>query len=97
MTEHTHIIESSNTSQLVIHYKAIKGKTPDMLLLLRVGEYYEAFDEDARTIAKILDLPLIEHKGSPMCGVPYHAMEKYTQILVDAGHRVALCEQIKPT
>jgi DNA mismatch repair protein MutS len=80
-------------------YLRIKSEYPDMLLLYRMGDFYELFYEDAKRAAKLLDLTLT-HRGQsadkpiPMAGVPYHAVENYLARLIRKGESVAICEQI---
>lgn len=80
-------------------YLRIKSEYPDMLLLYRMGDFYELFFEDAQRASKLLDLTLT-HRGQssnkpiPMAGVPYHAIENYLARLVKKGESVAICEQI---
>ncbi|MDX2347005.1 MAG: DNA mismatch repair protein MutS [Legionella sp.] len=80
-------------------YLGIKSNHPDMLLLYRMGDFYELFFEDAVHAAKLLDLNLT-HRGQangkpiPMAGVPYHAIENYLTRLIKKGESVAICEQI---
>jgi DNA mismatch repair protein MutS len=80
-------------------YLRIKSDYPDMLLLYRMGDFYELFFEDAKRAAQLLDLTLT-HRGHsaekpiPMAGVPYHAVENYLAKLLKKGESVAICEQI---
>ncbi len=80
-------------------YLALKAQHPDALLLFRMGDFYEAFDEDAGVLAETLGIaltsrPLGKSEGRiPMAGVPHHALERYLDQLVGAGQRVALAEQ----
>ena len=80
-------------------YLALKAQHPDARLLFRMGDFYEAFDEDAGVLAETLGIaltsrPLGKAEGRiPMAGVPHHALERYLDQLVGAGHRVALAEQ----
>lgn len=80
-------------------YLGIKANHPDMLLLYRMGDFYELFFEDAVHAAQLLDLTLT-HRGQsngkpiPMAGVPYHALEGYLARLLKKGESVAICEQI---
>ncbi|MFM9107009.1 MAG: DNA mismatch repair protein MutS, partial [Chloroflexota bacterium] len=72
---------------------------PDTILLFRLGDFYETFDEDAELAARLLDLVLTGRdmgKGLrvPMAGIPHHAAEGYIARLVAAGHKVAVCEQV---
>ena len=80
-------------------YLRIKTDYPDMLLLYRMGDFYELFFDDAKRAAHLLDLTLT-HRGQsagkpiPMAGVPYHAVENYLARLLKKGESVAICEQI---
>ncbi len=80
-------------------YLAIKRQVPDALLLFRLGDFYELFDEDAEIASRILDITLTSRdlgRGQrvPMAGIPAHAAEPYIAKLVAAGYRVALCDQV---
>ncbi|HMN95283.1 MAG TPA: DNA mismatch repair protein MutS [Phycisphaerales bacterium] len=77
-------------------YFRFKAEHPGCLLLFRMGDFYELFDEDAVTAHRALGITLTERtKGMPMAGVPYHAIEGYLRRLVDQGFRVAVCEQVE--
>ncbi len=77
-------------------WKDIKAQYPDALLLFRVGEFYEAYNEDAKDATKILGITLTKFGKSniPMCGFPFHALDTYLPKLVREGKRVAICDQI---
>jgi DNA mismatch repair protein MutS len=80
-------------------YLGIKAKHQDAILLFRLGDFYEAFDEDARLLARELDIVLTSKpmgKGMrvPLAGVPYHSLERHLATLISRGHRVAICEQL---
>ncbi|MFW6353250.1 MAG: DNA mismatch repair protein MutS [Verrucomicrobiota bacterium] len=66
---------------------------PNTLLLFRLGDFYEMFDEDARDGAAILGITLTHRGGRPMAGIPYHAADNYLQKALRAGRKVAICEQ----
>ncbi|HLM01873.1 MAG TPA: hypothetical protein VK400_12520, partial [Pyrinomonadaceae bacterium] len=79
-------------------YLEIKAKHSDAVLLFRLGDFYEAFDDDAKLLAKELDLVLTSRsmgKGEriPMAGVPHFVLERHLATLISRGHRVAICEQ----
>ena len=79
-------------------YLEIKKNYPDTILFFRLGDFYETFDEDARTASRELDLVLTSRnvaKGIrvPMAGIPYHAVENYLSRLIEKGYHVAICEQ----
>lgn len=85
---------------LIQQYLEIKSKYKDAILFYRLGDFYEMFFEDAVTVAPVLDLTLTSrHKDVadpvPMCGVPYHAAAPYIKKLLDAGFKVAVCEQLE--
>ena len=81
-------------------YKALKAEYPDTLLLFRVGDFYETFDEDAVAASKALHIVLTKRSNgaagdTPLAGFPYHSLETYLPKLVLAGMRVAVCEQLE--
>ncbi|MBC8171959.1 MAG: DNA mismatch repair protein MutS, partial [Anaerolineae bacterium] len=81
-------------------YLDIKAQYPDCILMFRLGDFYEMFDEDAETAARELDLTLTSRgfskdvDKSPMAGVPYHAVENYIAKLIERGYHVAVCDQM---
>src|SRR6056297_1260716 len=76
-------------------YQEIKAQYTDAVLLFRLGDFYEAFFEDAKTVSKTLQLVLTHRNGNDMAGIPYHALENYLKKLVNAGFKVAICEQVE--
>jgi DNA mismatch repair protein MutS len=80
-------------------YTEQKAQMPDAILLFRIGDFYETFYEDAKTVARVLGLTLTARsKGEnpvPMAGVPHHALETYLARLVQAGLKVAIAEQVE--
>jgi DNA mismatch repair protein MutS len=79
-------------------YMEIKTENPDSVLFFRMGDFYEMFFEDAVLSARVLGIALTSRskdKEIPMCGFPYHAAQTYIGKMVDAGHRVAVCEQVE--
>lgn len=75
-------------------YQRLRGSVPpDVLLLFRLGDFYELFFDDAREAAGLLNVALTKRNGVPMCGVPYHAAHNYVAKLIKAGKRVAICDQ----
>jgi DNA mismatch repair protein MutS len=88
------------STPLMRQYSAIKQQVPHALLLFRLGDFYELFFEDAILAARELEITLTsrnKEKGTPipMCGVPYHAAERYIAQLIQKGHRVAICDQME--
>jgi len=89
----------SNTPLLDQYYK-IKSEYPDALLFFRMGDFYEMFDEDAKIASEVLGIALTsrDHGGetrTPLAGVPHHAAERYLVKLLEAGYKVAICEQVE--
>ncbi|MCH2136857.1 MAG: DNA mismatch repair protein MutS [Phycisphaerales bacterium] len=77
-------------------YRAFKEAHPDCVLFFRMGDFYEMFDDDALVAHRTLGITLTERTtGLPMAGVPFHAAEGYLRRMMDAGHRVAVCEQVQ--
>ncbi len=77
-------------------YRRIRRELPEnTLLFFRLGDFYEMFMEDAREASRILDITLTKRHDIPMCGVPYHAAEGYLAQLIEAGKKVAICEQVE--
>ncbi len=76
-------------------YLEIKEKYKDSILLFRLGDFYEAFFDDALTVSKVLSIVLTKRQDAPMAGIPYHALENYLKKLVDGGYKVAICEQME--
>ena len=80
-------------------FHRFKQKYPDCILFFRMGDFYETFYEDAKVCSKVLGLTLTSRsKGTnpiPLAGVPYHAVEGYLKKMLQAGYRVAVCEQVE--
>ncbi len=75
-------------------YFRFKRQHPDCVLLFRIGDFYEMFDDDAVKVSKAIGLTLTQRtEGVPMAGMPYHQLETYLRKLLNAGFRVAVCEQ----
>jgi DNA mismatch repair protein MutS len=76
-------------------YQRLRKSIPsDTLLLFRLGDFYEMFFDDAKEASTLLNVALTKRNGVPMCGVPYHAAQGYIRKLINAGRRVAVCDQI---
>ncbi len=71
-----------------------KTLSPDVILLFKLGDFYEAFEEDAKIVAKTLTIALTKRGTVPMAGIPYHCLDKWVKMLVKAGYKVAVCEQL---
>ncbi len=78
-------------------YLDIKQQFPDAVVLFQLGDFYEAFDDDAELVARELDIALTSRgEDVPMAGVPVHAMEGYVAKLVERGYHVAVVDQTGP-
>jgi len=80
-------------------YLRIKKQYPETIVLFRLGDFYETFDDDAKTVAQVCDIvltsrPVGKDQRVPLAGVPYHSVEGYIAKLIQAGHKVAIVEQI---
>ncbi|PLX18526.1 MAG: DNA mismatch repair protein MutS, partial [Salinivirgaceae bacterium] len=85
---------------LMRQYYQIKDKYPDAILLFRVGDFYETFEDDAVKASEILGITLTKRaNGSAsyveLAGFPHHALDTYLPKLVRAGQRVAICDQLE--
>ena len=85
---------------LMKQYYRIKSQHPDRLLLFRMGDFYETFSEDALTASKVLGIVLSKRANGrantvPLAGFPHHALDNHLPKLVQAGLRVAICEQLE--
>lgn len=80
---------------MMLQWQACKEAAGDAILLFRMGDFYEAFHEDAILVAKELDLTLTQRQEIPMSGVPYHTSEAYIDKLVAKGYRIAVAEQME--
>jgi DNA mismatch repair protein MutS len=75
-------------------YQRLRASVPaDTLLLFRLGDFYELFFDDAKEASGLLNLALTHRNSVPMCGMPYHAAQGYISKLIQAGRRVAVCDQ----
>ncbi|MGE5140659.1 MAG: DNA mismatch repair protein MutS [Rudaea sp.] len=89
------------TTPLRQQYLRIKKQFPDVIVLFRLGDFYETFDDDARIVSSVCNIVLTgRDMGTgnrvPLAGVPYHAVETYLAKLIQAGHKVAIVEQSEP-
>jgi DNA mismatch repair protein MutS len=85
---------------LMKQYFSIKNKYKDAIVFFRLGDFYEMFGEDAEKASKILQIALTSRDKTkdepiPMCGIPYFASETYISKLINAGYKVAICEQLE--
>ena len=81
-------------------YYSIKKKHPETILLFRIGDFYETFENDAVVAAEVLGIVLTKRANGAasyvaLAGFPHHSLQTYLPKLVKAGHRVAICEQLE--
>jgi len=91
---------SQKETPLMKQYHQIKKKYLDSILLFRMGDFYEAFNSDAKDISKILEITLTKRSNGaasevPLAGFPYHSLDHYLPKLINAGKKIAICEQVE--
>lgn len=89
-----------SVTPLMVQYNKVKKDYPDTIVLFRVGDFFETFQEDAKTASKVLGITLTKRSNGkagnvPLAGFPHHAIDTYLPKLVKAGYRVAVCEQVE--
>ena len=93
-------VDLNKVTPMMRQYIEIKNMNPDIIILFRLGDFYEMFFEDAITASHELELTLTGKNAGlddkiPMCGVPHHAANVYIEKLVNKGYRVGICEQLE--
>ena len=93
-------VDINKVSPMMRQYMEIKQNNPDIIIMFRLGDFYEMFFEDAINVSKELELTLTGKNAGlderiPMCGIPYHAINMYLEKLVENGHKVGICEQLE--
>jgi DNA mismatch repair protein MutS len=88
------------STPLMRQYSQVKAKYPDTILLFRMGDFFETFEEDAKITARVLGITLTRRGNgaageTPLAGFPHHALDAYLPKLLKAGYRVAVCEQLE--
>ena len=94
------VIQTEKLSPMMRQYVELKQQHKDCILMYRLGDFYEMFFDDARTVSRELDLTLTGRdcgldERAPMCGVPFHSVDNYIARLVAKGFSVTICEQNK--
>lgn len=92
--------KSDKETPLMKQYYSIKAQYPGAILLFRVGDFYETFNEDARTASAVLGIVLTKRANGAasemdLAGFPHHSLDNYLPKLVKAGYRVAICDQLE--
>ena len=93
-------IDISKLSPMMRQYVEIKEKNKDVIIMFRLGDFYEMFFEDAINVSRELELTLTGKSAGleervPMCGVPHHAANIYIEKLIEKGYKVGICEQME--
>lgn len=94
-------LDRAKLTPMCQHYIEVKEQYPNVLLLYRVGDFFECFFQDAATVSRELELVLTSKDGGKeigrvaMTGVPHHALERYCRLLVEKGYAVAICDQVE--
>ena len=88
------------STPLMAQYRQVKAKYPETILLFRMGDFYETFEDDAKVTSKVLGIVLTKRGNGaagdiPLAGFPHHALDSYLPRLLKAGYRVAVCEQME--
>jgi len=90
----------NNSTPLYRQYRHIKSQYPGYIVMFRLGDFYEMFDEDARIASEVLNIALTKKsmgkgRSLPLAGIPYHSLDSYLGKLIRAGNKVAICEQME--
>ncbi|MCL4510208.1 MAG: DNA mismatch repair protein MutS [Bacteroidetes bacterium] len=90
----------ASITPVMLQYRRVKDRYPDAIVLFRMGDFYETFEEDAKIASAVLSLTLTKRANGaaadvPLAGFPHHAINQYLPKLVKAGYRVAVCEQLE--
>ena len=93
-------IDINKLSPMMRQYVEIKEKNKDVIIMFRLGDFYEMFFEDAINVSRELELTLTGKSAGleervPMCGVPHHAANIYVEKLIEKGYKVGICEQME--
>lgn len=93
-------VRQNDSTPVMRQYRSVKAKYPDALILFRMGDFYETFQDDAKTASRILNITLTKRANGkaayvPLAGFPYHALETYLYKLLKAGLKVAICDQVE--
>lgn len=93
-------VDITKLSPMMRQYVEIKKENKDVIILFRLGDFYEMFFEDAINVSRELELTLTGKNAGleervPMCGVPHHAVNIYIEKLIEKGYKVGICEQLE--
>ena len=93
-------VDMNKVSPMMKQYIEVKNQYPDIIIMYRIGDFFETFFEDAILVSRELELTLTGRNAGleervPMCGVPHHAVNSYVDQLVNKGYKVGLCDQLE--
>ena len=93
-------VNNQDSTPVMRQYWDVKHKHQNAIILFRMGDFYETFEDDAKKTAAILGIALTKRANGaassvPLAGFPFHALDQYLHKLLQAGHRVAICEQVE--
>ena len=93
-------VDIEKLSPMMRQYVEIKKQNKDVIILFRLGDFYEMFFEDAVNVSRELELTLTGKQAGldervPMCGVPHHSANIYIEKLIEKGYKVGICEQLE--
>ena len=93
-------VDMNKVSPMMKQYIEVKKQYPDVIIMYRIGDFFETFFEDALLVSRELELTLTGRNAGleervPMCGVPHHAVSSYVDALVNKGYKVGLCDQLE--
>ncbi len=92
--------DAPTLTPMMAQYQAFQDQYPDAIVLFRMGDFYEVFFENAKRVAECLKIQLTERNknrdnAAAMCGIPWHQLYAYVPMLLEAGHKVAIAEQME--
>ena len=87
-------VEEKAVTPAMKQYAVFKEKYPETVILMKMGDFYEAFGEDAKVLNKVLGTTMTKRGDTPIAGVPYHAIDSSLKKIIQAGHKVAVVEEV---
>ena len=88
-------MSGTTNTPMMEQYLELKREHQDEVLFFRLGDFYEMFLDDAKEVSRLLNITLTSRNGVPMCGIPFHAAKNYIKRLLEAGKKIAVCEQVE--
>jgi DNA mismatch repair protein MutS len=88
-------IKEATLSPMMQQWKLLKEQAKEAILLFRLGDFYEAFFEDAKILSEVVDVVLTQRQNIPMSGIPYHQLDPYLEKLIEKQYIVAIAEQVE--